>query len=1046
VFLSKLLRRRARACLNLSARQAQLIVESMEERLVPASLTSISITPVNSVVAPGGTEQLTAIGTFSNGATQDLTSQVTWKSSNTGLLPSSDISSNGLVAAPAGTNTGQTTVTASEKGIDGSTTLTIDVAPVLPPFNGNNSIVLPNNQFPFAGTLGASSPVGNSLSYSVLSTSGESLLFDLQQQYQFRGLGYRTAGATAYLLHSNQPGTGFHGSYLLRPSDGALFPYDGSGSFAHTFANGTALAILGSNVYTDPTLLLNALPPADYATLFNLQQQYQFKGLGYSTRGAEGYLLKASTNNSFGNPDYVLSPAGVLYAYDGSGSYAHTYANVTPIVALGPSIYSFPNELLNARSQPATYSQLYSVEQQYDLQEFDGSFRTNYLGNQAKWLYSPVLNQYGEHWYTLILAGGQSVLRAWEGYQDSSVGAVVATFNTASVYNDATLLTKAIFLPNPAVTATIDPSGNLTVGLPNSAYVGTFNLVVSATDGLLSTSEAVTVTSTDSLTLSVKQGANVIDPGSTQSFTHGAFPQGLTYSVAEPGGQSVTTTASVSSYSQLFALQQSYRFRGVGYRNLSGTAYVLNGARQNSFGNSTYLLSPAGNLYAYDDSGSYTHTFTNQTALANLGSNVYADPTLLTKAQPPVDYTTLFNLQQQYQFTTLGYFTRGAKGYLLRAATNNSFGNPYYVLSPAGGLYALDSSGSYAHTFANVTPVANLEPGVYVNPSLLVGATAPRSLYYQFVQVEQELDLSPALPRTSTFLAKWLYSPVPNTSGQHYDVLFPDGTLYAWDGTSTSPKGNSALLLGTLDSSVYANPTLLTNARAQVAAIGVTASAVGGTLTLNAPASFVGKFQVTLTATDGSLTTTETFQVASTDMPPVANTIPPQTASTSGSPLQITLSSTDAENDFVTYTAAAVGYNPAYKLQQLYHFKGLGYRTVGGVKAYLLRSAILQGRGGLYLLNNSGAVYAYDGSGSYAHTFANPANLIATLDPSVYTTPTLLTNVVTPTPPSAIVSVIGNTLRVNVAGVAVGTVFEVVITASDGAETRSTNFLITVTA
>src|SRR5262249_14181068 len=152
---------------------------------------------------------------------------------------------------------------------------------------------------------------------------------------------------------------------------------------------------------------------------------------------------------------------------------------------------------------------------------------------------------------------------------------------------------------------------------------------------------------------------------------------------------------------------------------------------------------------------------------------------------------------------------------------------------------------------------------------------------------------------------------------------------------------------------------------------------------------------------------TETFQVASTDTPPVPNTIPPQTASASGSPLRVTLSATDAENDPVTFTATAVGYSPAYNLQQLYNFTGLGSRTVGGVTAYVLKSGVLQGSGGIYLVNNTGAVYAYDGSGSYAHTFANSANLIAILNPSVYTTPTLLTNAVAPTAPSANVTVSG---------------------------------------
>jgi hypothetical protein len=72
--------------------------------------------------------------------------------------------------------------------------------------------------------------------------------------------------------------------------------------------------------------------------------------------------------------------------------------------------------------------------------------------------------------------------------------------------------------------------------------------------------------------------------------------------------------------------------------------------------------------------------------------------------------------------------------------------------------------------------------------------------------------------------------------------------------------------------------------------------------------------------------------------------------------------------------------------------------------------------------------------------------VIATLDPPVYITPTLLTIAHAPTAPAAIVGVSGNTLTVNVASLPVGTVFEVFVTASVGAETTRTGFVVTVTA
>ena len=48
-----------------------------------ASLVSIAVTPANASIAKGTTQQFTATGTYSDSSTQNLTSSVTWTSSNT---------------------------------------------------------------------------------------------------------------------------------------------------------------------------------------------------------------------------------------------------------------------------------------------------------------------------------------------------------------------------------------------------------------------------------------------------------------------------------------------------------------------------------------------------------------------------------------------------------------------------------------------------------------------------------------------------------------------------------------------------------------------------------------------------------------------------------------------------------------------------------------------------------------------------------------------------------------------------------------------------
>jgi hypothetical protein len=968
---------------------------------------------------------------------------------------------------PANTPVGFYTIKAQYSGgghfQPGATTaqLAVDSVPAFAPINGNNSLSLPHDQFPATVAISASSALGSSLTYTATAT-GDNPLFDLQQQYHFTGLGYLTAGAPAYVLKSGgntasaSPATAA-GSYYLLKSDGELYAYDGSGSYAHTFANSSPLANLGANAYADPTLLTRAQAPVDYAALHNLQQQYRFTGVGYLTAGATAYVLHSNMPGPGVQGYYLLRSDGALFAYDGSGSYAHSFAGATPLATPGAGVYAAPVELLGAWAAPALYAQLQSLNRQYDLQELGGSFYTNTPGYQAQWLYSPIVNQYGQHWYTLTTDAGntQALLRAWQGFGDSTTGAVVATLDPA-VYGHPDWLTAAVAPPVPAVTVGVDAAGMLSIALPGADYAGTFKVTVTASDGILSSTQTALVTATDSApTLTIRQGAATIQPGGTLTVTRGSMPQTVTVSTTGSPGSTVTATAAVSSYSLPFALQQRYHFRGLGYVSAGATAYVLQAVDNNASGNPYYLLKSDGGLYAYDGSGSFAHTFAaSANLLATLGTNFYADPSLLTNAQPAVDYTSLYTLQQQYQFTGLGYFTADATAYVLHSNQPGPGVGGFYLLRSDGTLFPYDGSDSYAFSFVDTTAIASLGAALYVDPAALLGANAAPAQYPQLYQLEQQYDLQEAAGSFHTGLfgnaAKWLYSPAPNARGQHWYTLVPsaDGgsaSLYAWDGGTRSVPAN-AQPLAVVDGSVYANPTLLINAKAPLAPVGVTASVSGNTLTINGPPSFVGTFEVTVTATDGVLSSSQSFLVTTTDTPPVLNPLPDQSVSQSGGPLRLTLGATDAEGDAVSYSAQVAAYNPAYNLQQVYHFTGVGQFTVGGVSAYVLHSDVLGGVGGYYLLKSDGGVYAYDGSGSFAHTFGNASNRIASLDPSVFTTPSLLTNAQPLAAPPAVVSVSGGTLTVDVSGLAAGTVFEVFVTASDGAEPTRVGFRVTVTA
>jgi len=84
-----------------------------------AVLVSIAITPANSQVFLGTLNQFTATGTYSDQTTKDITSSVTWSSSNPSAA---SINGGGLVTALA---LGSLTISATSGSITGSTSVTV---------------------------------------------------------------------------------------------------------------------------------------------------------------------------------------------------------------------------------------------------------------------------------------------------------------------------------------------------------------------------------------------------------------------------------------------------------------------------------------------------------------------------------------------------------------------------------------------------------------------------------------------------------------------------------------------------------------------------------------------------------------------------------------------------------------------------------------------------------------------------------------------------------------------------------------------------------
>jgi hypothetical protein len=98
-----------------------------------ATLQSITITPASATIAESQTQQFRAEGFYLDGTIQDITTSVTWGSSNTAIAQISNTTgTNGL--ATAGTTAGQTTISASLSGLNSSNSPVLTVngsSPVL---------------------------------------------------------------------------------------------------------------------------------------------------------------------------------------------------------------------------------------------------------------------------------------------------------------------------------------------------------------------------------------------------------------------------------------------------------------------------------------------------------------------------------------------------------------------------------------------------------------------------------------------------------------------------------------------------------------------------------------------------------------------------------------------------------------------------------------------------------------------------------------------------------------------------------------------------
>jgi trimeric autotransporter adhesin len=138
-------------------------------------LTAIAVNPGTASVAAGRTQQFTAMGTFSNSQTKDITSLVTWTSST---APVSTINSAGLAQSYSqGTSTITATLTGPAAGtVTGTGTFTVTAPALVAVIVTDATSVIPGSRTSLATTRIANGTGHQYVAYGIYSDGGERTL------------------------------------------------------------------------------------------------------------------------------------------------------------------------------------------------------------------------------------------------------------------------------------------------------------------------------------------------------------------------------------------------------------------------------------------------------------------------------------------------------------------------------------------------------------------------------------------------------------------------------------------------------------------------------------------------------------------------------------------------------------------------------------------------------------------------------------------------------------------------------------------------------
>ncbi|MGB9436239.1 MAG: Ig-like domain-containing protein, partial [Candidatus Acidiferrum sp.] len=384
-------------------------------------LTSIAVTPASAQIYQGASQQFTATGTFSDGSTQNLTSTVTWGTSNGAVAT---ISTSGATAGlasgvggggPIGISATYGSIVSTTTGGNGALTV-VGITSV---------VVTPASPTAYLGDATPSNPYGstnNTLQFTATVNYADSTSAVVTTAANW------SSNTIAVATISNTTGTQGQATVLTA----------GSSTITATYAT-----VGGSTVLTVSPALLESIAVTPASVSLGLLGTQQFAATGTYSDGSMQDVSSSVTWTSATPTVVSITATGLaqVLAYNAGISITASETNAAGTLITSPAatVLAPPPTLLSITVGPPTISLAAGYTQQYTATGTYSDGSTQNLTSTATWASSTPA-------YATITAGGLA--------SSLAIGTTTISATSGTVVGSTTLTVTAPILLSIAVTPT----------------------------------------------------------------------------------------------------------------------------------------------------------------------------------------------------------------------------------------------------------------------------------------------------------------------------------------------------------------------------------------------------------------------------------------------------------------------------------------------------------------------------------------------------------------------------------------------------------------